>query len=132
MEKIKALLYSETRPSQKQEARFSAFLRKKYGKGVKLEWIESDLFPGGFRLEVGSDVYDWSVGGRFEQLKRRIDRINGAGADVIPLIREAVEKWAPEALAEETGKVLSVGDGIVNADGLAHATYGEIDRKSVV
>ena len=126
MEKIKALLYSETRPSQEQEARFSAFLRKKYGKGVKLEWIESGLFPGGFRLEVGSDVYDWSVGGRFEQLKRRIDRINGAGADVIPLIREAVEKWAPEALAEETGKVLSVGDGIVNADGLAHATYGEI------
>ena len=78
MEKIKALLYSETRPSQKQEARFSAFLRKKYGKGVKLEWIESGLFPGGFRLEVGSDVYDWSVRGRFEQLKRRIDRINGA------------------------------------------------------
>ena len=50
MEKIKALLYSETRPSQKQEARFSAFLRKKYGMGVKLEWIESGLFPGGFRL----------------------------------------------------------------------------------
>ena len=64
MEKIKAVLYSASRPSDEQFARFERFLAKKYGEGTELEWTESDLFPGGFRLEAGCDVYDWSVGGR--------------------------------------------------------------------
>lgn len=126
MEKNKALLYSASRPSDAQYARFERFLEKKYKRRLDLEWVESDMFPGGFRLEVGSDVYDWSVGGRFGQLKRRIEGLSGTADAIIPLIRQALEEWTPEALAEETGKVLSVGDGIVAADGLAHASYGEI------
>ena len=126
MSEIKAILYSETRPTQEQEKRFTKFLKGKYGAGTTLEWVESNLFPGGFRLEAGDDVYDWSVSGRLNQLRHRIEQINGTRDDIIPLIRKAVEEWTPEALAEETGKVLSVGDGIVSADGLAHAQYGEI------
>lgn len=126
MEKIKAVLYSASRPSEEQFARFERFLAKKYGEGTELEWTESDLFPGGFRLEAGCDVYDWSVGGRLKQLKRRLGKISATYDDVIPLIRQAIEEWTPEALAEETGRVISVGDGIVSADGLAHAAYGEI------
>ena len=126
MSEIKAILYSETRPTQEQEKRFTKFLKGKYGAGTTLEWVESNLFPGGFRLEAGDDVYDWSVSGRLNQLRHRIEQINGTRDDIIPLIRQAVEEWTPEALAEETGKVLSVGDGIVSADGLAHAQYGEI------
>ena len=126
MTELKAYLYSESRPSEEQEKRFAAFLKGKYGAGTQLEWVESNLFPGGFRLEVGADVYDWSVGGRLNQLRHRLEQINGTRDDIIPLIKQAIEDWTPEALAEETGTVLSVGDGIVSAEGLAHVQYGEI------
>ena len=126
MIELKAYLYSESRPSEEQEKRFAAFLKGKYGAGTQLEWVESNLFPGGFRLEVGDDVYDWSVGGRLNQLRHRLEQINGTRDDIIPLIKQAIEDWTPEALAEETGTVLSVGDGIVSAEGLAHVQYGEI------
>ena len=126
MEKIKASLYSASRPTDAQFARFERFLAKKYGEGTELEWVESSLFPGGFRLEAGNDVYDWSVDGRLKQLKRKLGKLSGDYDNIIPLIRRALEEWTPEALAEETGRVLSVGDGIVAAEGLEHATYGEI------
>ena len=107
-------------------ARFKRFLAEKYGEGITLEWIESDDAPGGFRLEAGSDVYDWSAEGRVAQLRRKLERIALGGEKVIPLIKETLDAWQPEALAEETGRVISVGDGIVAAEGLDNAEYGEI------
>ena len=41
-------------------------------------------------------------------------------------MQEAVENWTPEALAEETGVVLTVGDEIAVVSGLEHVAYGEI------
>ena len=107
-------------------ARFKRFLAGKYGEGMTLEWIKSDDAPGGFRLEAGSDVYDWSAEGRVAQLRRKLERIALGGEKVIPLIKETLDAWQPEALAEETGRVISVGDGIVAAEGLDNAEYGEI------
>ena len=107
-------------------ARFKRFLAEKYGEGMTLEWIKSDDAPGGFRLEAGSDVYDWSAEGRVAQLRRKLERIALGGEKVIPLIKETLDAWQPEALAEETGRVISVGDGIVAAEGLDNAEYGEI------
>ncbi len=121
-----ARLYSAKRPSDAQMARFKRFLAEKYGEGMTLEWIESDDAPGGFRLEAGSDVYDWSAEGRVAQLRRKLERIALGGEKVIPLIKETLDAWQPEALAEETGRVISVGDGIVAAEGLDNAEYGEI------
>ena len=121
-----ARLYSAKRPSDAQMARFKRFVAQKYGEGMTLEWIKSDDAPGGFRLEAGSDVYDWSAGGRVAQLRRKLERIALGGEKVIPLIKETLDAWQPEALAEETGRVISVGDGIVAAEGLDNAEYGEI------
>ncbi len=126
MKKSKAYIYSASKPSDSQLKRFCAFLKDKYGEKITPEWVESDMYPGGFRLEVGDDVYDWSVSGRLDQLKRRIAEVRGDGVKIVPLIRDAISKWEPAAIAEETGKVVSVGDGIVNASGLPHASYGEI------
>lgn len=125
MAKIKAVLYSESRPSDAQFARFVRFLTEKYG-DTELEWVRSSAYPGGFGLEVGGDVYDWSAGGRLTQLKNKLASLALSESNVIPLIRKAVDEWSPEVLSEERGRVLSVGDGIARVDGLAHATYGEI------
>ena len=49
-----------------------------------------------------------------------------AGDDIIPLMKTAVEDWAPSHSFEEAGTVISVGDGIATVSGLQGAAYGEI------
>ena len=63
-----AILYSAAAPSDKQKQRFQDFLAKKYGP-VALEWKQDDSLTGGFRLQVGPDLYDWSLEGRMRQFR---------------------------------------------------------------
>ncbi len=123
---LEAKLYSKASPDAKQQERFTRFLKNKYGQDISLEWVETDAFPGGFRLEVGSDIYDWSVGGRFRQLRDTLVKVPTSNGNIIPLLRETIRSWTPEALAEQVGEVKTVGDGIATVSGLDFATYGEI------
>ena len=122
----KAVLYSETPPTQEQENRFYAFLAEKYGENVLLRWEKSDEAKGGFRLAVGEEVYDYTAEGRLRQFKDYLQSSLGAQGNIIPLLKNVVGDWTPKALAQEVGTVLSVGDGIAEVSGLAHAAYGEI------
>ena len=121
-----AVLYSITAPDEKQELRFKTFLAKKYGEEVELVWKKSNAFPGGFRLEIGNEIYDWSVNGRFQQLRDTLTNVPMQNGNIIPLIKETVESWTPQAMAQEVGTVMTVGDGIATIKGLEGATYGEI------
>ena len=123
---LSAKLYSAAKPNKKQQERFGRFLKNKYGQELELEWVESDAFPGGFRMEVGSDVYDWSVGGRFRQLRDTLVKVPTDNGNIIPLLKESIASWTPEAMAEQVGEVKTVGDGIATVRGLDNATYGEI------
>ena len=123
---LTAVIYSAAEPSESQKARFGQFLKKKYGAEVPLKWEKSDAFPGGFRLEVGSDIYDWSVGGRFRQLRDTLVKVPTNNGNIIPLLKESIQAWTPEAMAEQVGEVITVGDGIATVAGLPHATFGEI------
>ena len=125
-EHLEAVLLSAARPSQEQEKRFLAFLAEKYGEGTTLTWQKSDDYPGGFRLEVGAEVYDWSAGGRLSQFKDALEKLAATQGDVIPLLKETVLSWTPQAMAQEVGTVLTVGDGIARVDGLEGAAYGEV------
>ncbi len=128
---IQAVLVSAQEPNAEQQARFLSFLKKKYGEQIELSWKEDASIQKGFRLEVkkmevvGTEVYDWTEEGRFRQFQNALNQAKGQG-DVVPLLREAVGNWVPEAFAEERGEVLSVGDGIATVSGLEHATYGEV------
>ena len=122
---VSAILYSANAPSPEQERRFCDFIASKYGENIPLVWKSSDKYKNGFRLEIGSDVYDWSIDGRFEQLKQMI-LDTAKSKDSIPLIRENLRSWTPKVLAQQVGTVLTVGDGIATVSGLEHATYGEI------
>ena len=121
-----AYLYASLPPTKEQEERFLAFLEGRYGEEFTLEYRESKAYPGGFRLEVGAEVYDWSLSGRFRQLKHSLMQAIGESGDIIPLLRSRLDEWTPRAIAEEIGTVLSVGDGIAEVSGLEHAEYGEI------
>ena len=121
-----AFLYSAEQPSDAQRQRFEAFLARTYpGQALTLEWKQDADLAGGFRMEVGADIYDWSLQGRMEQLRRKLDALDDQ-EDVLPLMRQAIQDWAPSTKPEEMGTVLTVGDEIATISGLEDAVYGEV------
>ena len=123
---LTAVLYSETEPTAQQRARFEKFLAGKYDREVPLTWTREEALRGGFRLEVGTDIYDWSLEGRMRQFRERLQQLDPGGEQVVPLMREAVKNWTPSVAPEEIGTVVTAGDEIATVSGLAHAQYGEI------
>lgn len=123
---FRAVLRGVTPPDENQKERLLAFLKRRYGGDFTLEWVLDESVRGGFVLEAGADVYDWSLEGRMRQLRECMDSIKASAENVIPLIREAAESWTPRPIPEEIGHVVSVGDQIATVSGLEKAAYGEI------
>lgn len=122
-----AVLYAAEEPSEAQYAKLNSFLAEKYGKEIFIEYVDDDTVTNGFRLEVGTDVYDWTNTGRLEQFKEMIKAVGKkAKSDIIPLIKENIKDWTPSGEPVEFGVVSSIGDGIATVSGLRSATYGEI------
>ena len=124
--RLSARLRSARRPSEEQLARFAAFLREKYQRTVPVAWEEDRTIGAGFKMQVGSDVYDWTPQGTFRQFRDHLLGVREGENDILPLMREAVENWRPSAEPEEMGEVLSVDGDVAVIGGLAHARYGEI------
>ena len=120
---MKAILYSAKKPSVEIIKKFEAFLNEKYGE-VELEWQESDL-KSGFKLLVGDDVYYWDANSKFEQLKTEWQKYRNNN-NIIPLLQDSLDSWTPNAIADEVGRVISVGGGIAKVSGLKNVKYGEI------
>ena len=134
MENLKtAKLFAPECPSEEQIVRFESFLTKKYGKEIRLVWVEDKSIDSGFRLVFDNDVYNWTTEGRLQQLKDAVDSINRAkisqkhpAKNLVSLVRSSLQNWELEAIPVQEGRVSSVGDGIVIATGLESARYGEI------
>ena len=124
--KNKAILRSAAAPNEKNRERLLVFLKKTYQQDVELEWQEDEHIQDGFLLQVGTDIYDWTIEGRLRQFKERLEKLPNSRDDIIPLMKESVENWTPEVTPEEIGEVISVGDNIATISGLEHAAYGEI------
>ena len=124
--RLTARLLSACPPDAAQKAKLEDVLAKRYGRPVALSWQEDKTASGGFRIEIGSEVIDWTAEGRLGQLKERLAALKTGGQSVIPRIRDTVRDWVPEISAREVGSVLSVADGIAYVDGLENAAYGEI------
>ena len=120
-----ATLWSSAEPSPEQYRRFGAFLARRYGP-TELCWVRDETLSGGFRLQVGEDIYDWSLEGRLRQLQEEVRALRPGREGIIPLIRETIGAFMPSAAPEETGTVLTVGDEIATVGGLRNACYGEI------
>ena len=122
----KAIIYSSCAPNKSQTKKFLKFLKEKYNEDIELEFQQSDAFPGGFRLEVGNDLYDYSVNGRFKQLKDTLVSVPKSNGNIIPLLKQAIDNFEATAVKREVGSVISVIDGIADIKGLDNASYGEI------
>ena len=123
---ITARLYSDKEPTQEQRERLLKFLGEKHSV-TEMTFIPDDTIKNGFRLIVGDEIYDWTDEGRLRQLKNFISTLAAQkDTQYVPLLRDAVIKWHPDAVREEIGTVTAVGDGIATVSGLDSASYGEI------
>ena len=66
--RLTAQLRSANQPTEAQLQRFDQFLTRTYKRKVPLRWEQDETLQDGFRLQVGSDVYDWSLRARQESI----------------------------------------------------------------
>ena len=124
--RLTAELRSAREPSEAQLHRFGEFLNRTYQRKVPLHWEKDESLRSGFRLQVGSDVYDWTLDGRVRQFTDYLRQIQPGEADLLPLMRQAARDWSLAVVPEEIGQVLTVDSEIATVGGLDHAQYGEI------
>lgn len=132
---VSAVIKSAVEPDEKQTESIKKFLENKYNSPIILSWEKDESVKDGFRLEIGKAtynwnldaVYDWSLKGRLNQLEKKLKQVSSlADEDIIPLLKSTIDEWAPQAVAEEIGTVLTVGDGVAVVSGLENVAYGEI------
>ncbi len=123
---LAAELRSAVRPTEEQLRRFEKFLADKYKRKVPLRWEEDPALKQGFRLQVGADMYDWTMQGRVRQFRDYVRGLESGASNILPLMRQAVEDWAVSVSAEEIGEVVTVDGEIATVKGLDHVQYGEI------
>ena len=108
---ITARLYSDKEPTQEQRERLLKFLGEKHSV-TEMTFSPDDTIKNGFRLIVGDEIYDWTDEGRLRQLKNFISTLAAQkDTQYVPLLRDAVIKWHPDAVREEIGTVTAVGSG---------------------
>ena len=123
---LKAELRSAVKPTEEQLRRFEKFLADKYKRIIPLQWEEDPALKQGFRLQVGADMYDWTLQGRVRQFRDYVRGLESGANDILPLMRQAVEDWTVAVAPEEIGEVTAVDGEIASVKGLDHAQYGEI------
>ncbi len=123
---LSAELRSAVKPTEEQIRRFEKFLADKYKRKIPLQWEEDPALKQGFRLQVGADMYDWTLQGRVRQFRDYVRGLESGANDILPLMRQAVEDWTVAVAPEEIGEVTAVDGEIASVKGLDHAQYGEI------
>ena len=121
-----AVLYSDIKPNDAQTEQFIAFLKKEFDAEIDFKWQKDESIKKGFRIEIDSKLYDWTIEGRLRQLRNSVRLLAKENSDIIPLIKETLSDWSPKAIAKEVGTVLSVGDSVAMVEGLKTAFFGEI------
>ena len=131
--KERAILKYVTEPTKEQLEGIREFVKKESGsEEIELVSEKDESLGGGFILSIGNKEYDWSTEGRIKQLTDKIlgDNRDGKHAEtlegIISILKSEIEDFDLAAKNKEVGIVKSVGDGIVNIDGIDHAMYGEI------
>ena len=123
---LTAELRSAQKPTDEQLQRFGQFINKTYKRTVPLHWEADPALRSGFRLQVGSDIYDWTFDGRLRQFTDYLRQIQPGQDDLLPLMHQAVDEWELTAAPEEIGTVQTVDGEIATVTGLNHTQYGEI------
>ena len=119
-----------TEPDDTQLKGIKDFVAKQFGRENYTFEMEKDAsLGGGFIIEAGNEVFDWSTKGRVKQLEEKLSKVvsdTSSTSNIISILKSEIENFDLEAADKEVGTVTYVGDGIANIDGIDHAAYGEI------
>ena len=121
-----------TPPTDEQLLGIRDFLgREFHNPDMELTMKQDESLKSGFIIRVGSKEFDWSEAGRIRQLEERLSRAvteshTYSEDSIISILRTTIEEFELTAADREIGVASWVGDGIVNVDGIDHASYGEI------
>ncbi len=120
-----------TEPTEEQLAGIKDYVIKKYKReDMIFEKKKDESLGGGFVIQAGNDMIDWSTKGRLKQFEDQLDNmkknLSASTKGIISILKSEIEEFNVTAKEMEVGTVSWVGDGIANVNGLDHAEYGEI------
>ncbi len=128
-EPLKVEIQCITPPSPEQLEKMRTFFMAEY-KADEVDFVirRDPSVVGGFRIFVGDENYDWSTQGRIRQLQNSFRALQKEfdPKKIISLLKEDIESFELNAVHQQVGFVLNVGDGIALIEGLHDVEYGEI------
>ncbi len=92
----------------------------------KPELILNESLIGGMVLQLGDTVYDGSLAGMLERARQKIAAADDQGDDALAALRRELAGVSREPEVYQTGRVVSVGDGICRVSGVSDAMAGEL------
>ena len=127
---LDAVLTYVTAPTPEQLVGIQRFLKKTYrAESVRIVEEQDTSLGGGFKLQVGTDEFDWSTKEKVRQLEEKLTNAvkkEHDSKEIITILKEEIDNFDAKIEGHEIGFVNFVGDGIANIDGVSHAEYGEI------
>ena len=94
--------------------------------GGKPELVLNESLIGGMVLQLGDTVYDGSLAGLLERAQRQIAAADDGGEDALAALRRELEQVSCSPEVYQTGRVVSVSDGICRVSGVSDAMAGEL------
>ncbi len=113
------------KPAEEVMARLARCL-KKAGIEQKPELVLNESLLGGLVLQVGDTVYDGSLAGLLERARKNIAAADDGGEDALKALREELSHISAQPEVYQTGRVISVSDGICRVSGVSDAMAGEL------
>ena len=113
------------KPAEEVMARLARCL-KKAGIEQKPELVLNESLIGGLVLQVGDTVYDGSLAGLLERARKNIAAADDGGEDALKALREELSHISAQPEVYQTGRVISVSDGICRVSGVSDAMAGEL------
>ena len=128
---LDAVLSYVTAPTPEQLVGIQRFLKKTYrAESVRIVEEQDTSLGGGFKLQVGTDEFDWSTKEKVRQLEEKltnaVKKEHDSSKEIITILKEEIDNFDAKIEGHEIGFVNFVGDGIANIDGVSHAEDGEI------
>ena len=90
------------------------------------ELLLHEALIGGLVLQIGDTVYDGSLAGLLERARKQIASADDQGADAVAALRRELEAVTARPEVYQTGRVVSVSDGICRVSGVSDAMAGEL------
>ena len=122
LKKLNITISSANPPTDEEMAKIKEIVADAF---IKYESSTDPELLGGVKMQVGDTVYDGTLEHQLEQLKKDVD-MRTRGESVTENIEGRLENAGNDIDVFQTGKIISLGDGICRISGLSDCMSGEM------